>query len=168
MSQRDLFIENPNPTGAQIDVTCANCHHFADVPYYTIDGKKTVCSNERIGRRGSDVPCPHFSINMSIFKHMKPAAMRKLTELLAVMELDYSDDKTKVQKSRDMRSLADLALVLRALYNGRKLGFDLGGDYTIANSNVEGTLVSLSRSHATIRTKDGVSYTADHGQISKA
>ena len=168
MSQKDLFVEVPNPVGAQVEVSCKNCHHFADVPYYSIDGKKTVCSHERIGRRPNQVPCPNFAVNMSIFKHMKPKAMELLVQFLAEMELDFSDDKTRAQKGRDLQSLTQMSLVLRAMSNARKAGFELGADYEIEGKDIEGVLVSLGKQHAVIKNPDsGISYTVEHHQISR-
>lgn len=169
MPLKDLFVECPQPAQAQIEVTCKNCHHFADVPLYSVDGKKTVCSNERIGRRPNQVPCPNFAVNMSLFKKMKPETMRLLFQLLGTMELDFPPDKTKAQKGRDLQSLNELSLALRAISNARKSGYDLGGNYSVEGKDIEGVLVSLGRDHATIKTHDtGVAYTVDNQQITQS
>lgn len=169
MPQKDLFVEVPQPAGAQVEVTCKNCHHFADVPFYSVDGRKTVCSHERIGRRPNEVPCPNFAVNMSIFKHMKPEATELLIKFLAAMELDFPDTKTKAQKGRDLQSLTQMSLVLRAMSNARKSGFELGGNYTIEGKNIVGVLVSLGKAHAVVKNREsGVSYTVEHHQINRA
>lgn len=162
MSQADLFEECPDPVNLRIGVTCGNCLHFSDIPCYSVGGSKTVCSNDRIGRRAEQIPCPHFSVNTSILKKLTSKSLKHLMLFLASIDADLSHEKSRKEERKDQQLLLQLSLIFRAMYSVRKQGFELGGRYRI-NDKLEGVLVAIEKTHVTIRTDKGMNYTVERG-----